>query len=330
MFRSKLTRLALLLSLLAAPALAATPVSPSLAFTLPDQTGIVEGIAYRASSGDYFFGDVHHRCVWRRDRAGALTRFSPPGDALYGVFNLVLDEAHGLLWAATSMLPETAGFTPADEGRAALVALDLATGRVVRTHPLPADQRNHVLGDLLLAPDGAVYLTDSLAPIVWRLAPGAAALEIFVESPLLRSPQGIAFVVGGKKILVGDYSRGLFTLDPATRELRPLALPADTPALRGLDGLLVRDREILAVYNGREPCRVLRLTLSPDASTVLTADAVTAPDPAFNDLTLLTPVGDQLQIVANSGWALADAKKSPAIPSHPVRIFSFPWPAAAP
>ena len=307
---------------LAAPASTPPSARATVAFELPAQTGILEGIAFRAATGDFFFGDVHHRCVWRRDPSGTLTRFSPAGDVLYGVFGLTVDERRHLLWAATSMVPETAGFTSADEGRAALVALDLTTGRVARICSLPADAKNHVLGDLLLAPDGTVYVTDSIAPLVWSLSPGANNLAPFVESASFRSLQGLALVAGGKKLLVSDYSHGLFTIDLATRQLRQLTAPSGAD-LRGLDGLLADGDSILAVYNAASPNHLLRLVLSSDATAVARVEPLAAGLSGFDDLTLITLVGGHPQVIANSGWALVDPKKSPAVSPHAVRVFSF-------
>jgi len=59
----------------------------------------------------------------------------------------------------------------------ALVALDRRTGRVLRRFELPRDGARHVLGDMTIGPDGAVYVTDSVAGGVYRLRPGGAALD---------------------------------------------------------------------------------------------------------------------------------------------------------
>lgn len=289
-------------------------------FDLPGMAGIIEGVAFRPSTGDWFFGDVHARCVWRRAPSGHFSRFGPPGDAFFGVFQLALDEPRGLLWAATSMLPESAGYTPADQGRAAVVALDLATGKLLRTCPLPADQRDHVLGDLTLAPDGTLYATDSTAPILWRLAPGDAAPQPFLESPDFISLQGLALLPGGKKLLVSDYANGLFVIDLAARQAQPLAPPPHATLL-GLDGLLlVKDRTLLAVQNGVSPQRIVRLTLSPDATRLIGFTVLAAALPDLDDLTLLAATPGGPAVVAQSGWAAFADPANPA-PPHTVRLF---------
>lgn len=307
---------ALLLAALAFVAsVAPSPLRAAPVFTLPNATGILEGLAWRAATGDFFLGDVHHRCIWRRDPSGTLTRFSSPDDSLFGVFALSVDEPRHLLWAATSMLPEAENFTPADRGRAALVALDLDTGRVTHTYPLPADGTDHVLGDLLLAPEGAIYLTDSLTPVIWHLAPGGTQLERWLESPTFRSLQGLTLLADARSLLVSDYSHGLFAIDLATRAFHPLAALPDV-SLRGIDGLLAVGSALLAVQNGTNPQRILRLTPSPNGTAITRVDPLLTSDSAFGDFTLLTLVRGRPHVIANSGWALADPAKSPVIAAH--------------
>ena len=71
--------------------------SAEIAASLPGRTGIMEGIAWRARTGDLFLGDVRHRGIWRRDREGRLARFSAEDESILGVFGLALDEPRGLL-----------------------------------------------------------------------------------------------------------------------------------------------------------------------------------------------------------------------------------------
>jgi sugar lactone lactonase YvrE len=292
----------------------------ALAFELPAMTGIVEGLAYRPATSEYFFGDVHHRCVWRRGPDGAVARFSAAGAVLLGVFGLAVDEANHRLWLATSALPEIADYTPALKGQGALCTLDLTSGKVLRTYPLPADGRDHCLGDLLVAPDGTVYVTDSVAPVIWRLTPGADTLEPFVESPGFMSLQGLGLVAGGSKLLVADYGNGLVLVDLASRQIRALAPPPDATLL-GLDGLVVSGSDIIAVQNGLEPQRVVRIRLNAAADAVVGVAVLAAALPGFDDLTLITLVNGRPRVIAQSGWAGFDSPRATP-PPHAVRIMT--------
>lgn len=169
-----------------------------IAFTLREVTGLIEGIAWREKTGDFFFGDVNGRAVWRRGPDGTLHRLTGESDELFGVFGLAVDEARGALWAATSAVPAMRGFSPEMDGTAALVEIDLDSGTVRRVVPVvrrPGDRGSHVLGDLVVAADGSVFVTDSGAPLIWRLD-SSGALEPLIESPEFMSLQGIVALPG--------------------------------------------------------------------------------------------------------------------------------------
>jgi hypothetical protein len=292
--------------------------SAQVLLDLPGVPGIIEGIAHRTVTKEFFFGDVHDRCVWRLRSDGSRTRFSSDVDSLLGVFKLVLDEAHGLLWVSTSALPEVAGFNPALKGRGELAALDLTTGRVVRRYPLPADGRDHCLGDFLLAPDGTVYLTDSVAPVIWRLVPGGSQLELFLESTAFISLQGIGLLPHRARLVVTDYAMGIALVDLGSREITWLQ-PALHATLLGLDSLAVQGDTILAVQNGIEPERVVRVLIPSDLSQPARLDVLAAAVPNFADLTHFVLFNGRLAVIAGSGWAgFQDAKNPP--PPHTVRV----------
>jgi sugar lactone lactonase YvrE len=271
-------------------------------FELPAMTGIIEGIAFRAATGDWFFGDARHRCVWVRHPDGNVQRFSPAGAGLPGVFGLAVDEPRGSLWAATTAVAEMDGYRPADRNHAALVEFALADGRVRRTAALPADGAGHLLGDLTRAPDGTVYATDSLAPVLWRLPPGAAQPQRWVESDEFESLQGLAIMPDGKRLLVADYGNGLFLVDLATGAIAHLAPPRDA-TLCGIDGLAVTpDGSVIAVQNGIEPRRVVRLRIDVAGRSVTRLDVLERGHPVMADPTLGTLVGDRFMFIGTAGW----------------------------
>ncbi|MBS0664570.1 MAG: hypothetical protein JSR48_14985 [Verrucomicrobia bacterium] len=269
---------------------------------LPAMDSIIEGVACRAAMNEWFFGDVRQRCVWRRDANGRVTRFSPPDGDLQGVFNVTVDEPRRLLWLSTSALPEIKGFAPALKGRGGICALDLDSGQIRRRVELDADGRDHCLGDLLLAPDGTLYATDSVAPVIWRLAPGGTRLEPWLESPEFASLQGLALVDRGRLLLVSDYANGLWRIDLATR--RPVLIPpvANFTQL-GLDGLLADGDRVVAVQNGISPQRVVRLTFDRDYRRVTSSEVLAAAQPRLDDLSLATFAGSRIHVIARSGWA---------------------------
>ncbi len=297
--------------------------APEVFAELPGRTGILEGLAYRPRTGDLFLSDVHHRCIWRRDADGRVTRFSAEDDELLGVFGLALDEARDALWAATAALPEMAGYTPALKGAAALAEFSLSKGELRRVVHVPADGRDHALGDVVVAPDGTVYATDSKAPVVWQLAPGAEEMEKLSDNPAFGSLQGM--VLRNRELIVADYGNGLFALELPEGRIRAFAPPAGTTLL-GIDGLALAPEGLVATQNGVTPTRILHLALAPDASAVTRVDVLAAGGAALADVTTIALVGDRPTFIAGAGWDGFDVAKAKQPAAHAVRLLQVALP----
>ncbi len=275
------------------------------AWAVADVTGIIESVAIHPETLESFFGDVRNRCIWYRDVSGphgVLKKFSADGDGLDGVFALKIDAARGTLWASCSALPAMAGYAESDKGRAFLAEYDLATRKLRGKHALPADDRRHVLGDFVLAADGTVYATDSASPVIWRLAPGGTRLERWLEHDDFVSLQGIAVSADGRTLHVADHANGLWHIDTATRTPGLLRAPAGS-TLFGVDGLYPVPGGLVAVQNGVNPQRILRLDLDA-AGAVTRVKVLLAGHAAMDDAALGQVVNGRLQFVANSDWAL--------------------------
>ncbi|MGH7944509.1 MAG: hypothetical protein ACREH8_09495 [Opitutaceae bacterium] len=290
---------------------------------LPGRTGVIEGIAFRERTGDLFLGDVHHRCIWRRDRDGRVARYTVEDDELLGVFALALDEPRNTLWAAMSAVPEMLGYEAGMKGQAALAEFDLSTSELRRVIPVPADGRDHGLSDLTVAPDGTVYATDTKSPVIWLLAPDAEELQKAADSPVFGSLQGI--VLEKRLLLVADHMNGLFTVEVATGNITALSPPRNV-TLVGLDGIVVVPGGIVAVQNGVEPQRIVRVTLSSGLDAITGVEVIAAALPNLTDLSLITMANDRPTVVAGAGWAgLERAGTRPPAP-HAVRIFQLTLP----
>lgn len=288
---------------------------------LTGRTGIIEGIAHRDRTGDLFLGDAHHRCIWKRDLRGQVTRFTEEDEDLLGVFGLAIDERRNTLWAAMTALPEMAGFDKKQKGEAALAEFNLFSGELRRVVPVPIDGRDHHLGDLVVGGDGTVFLADSAAPVIWSYTPGQEEMEKFLESRDFASLQGIVFL--DRTLIVADYANGLFAIDPTDRRIRAFAPPAKTTLL-GIDGIVAIPGGLVATQNGIEPQRVIRLAFSPNAAAIREVRVLAAGLSQLTDLTLLTLVNDRPTVVANAGWDGFDPAKTPHPPAHTVRLFQVP------
>lgn len=308
--------------------LSATPArsgsSDEAAFAITGVTGIIESCLVDPVTLEWYFGDVRSRCVWRRevsDGTATLKKYTSDEDALDGVFKLALSPDRKTLWATTATVGAMTGPDAEDGKRTTLIAIDFATGRIRARYPVPADGRKHLLGDFVLADDGSIYATDSVSPIIWRLPAGGTALEPWLESDEFLSLQGIAVSGHGRDLYVTDYANGIWRIATATRTPALLTAPANATFF-GLDGLYAIPGGLLAVQNGVNPQRVLRIEPRQDGPSP--TRVVAALRPSMTDLALGQVFNGRFHFVGNSGWALFDPP--PATPPAPraVTILSCP------
>lgn len=289
---------------------AAEPASQSTrSFSLAEKDLLTEGLAYDPATKSFYVGSVRQRKILRVAPDGTATPFASEKDGLFGVFGMAADAKRRRLWAATSSLPEMRGFDAAAGSKAALVVFDLGTGRVLERFDAPAGAP-HVFGDVVFGPDGEAYTTDSISPVVYLAKPGKG-LEPLAEGAPFRNLQGLAYDGAGKRLYLADYARGLFTLDLKTRAVSQVAVPADF-AVRGIDGLYLHGRDLVAVQNGSTPQRIARLTLSADGTRVESWSALETANPEWDEPTLGVIVGDDFHYVARSQWPFySDPSKPP-------------------
>ncbi len=283
------------------------PVGGSaVAFRLPVKDLLTEGIAYDPQSRAFFVGSVHRRKILRRAADGTISDFVGEGqDGLQSVLALRVDPRRRVLYAGSAALPQMAGFEKSMEGSSAVLAFDLATGRLSRRYALPADGRPHAANDFAIAENGDVYVTDSLGSGIYRIRAGAAAIEELVAPGVFRSPQGLGFGPRGR-LYVADWGYGLFWVDGEGRR-HEMAGPADVPLL-GIDGLVIRGREIVVTQNGIDPHRVARLELDASGDRVARGRILDMNDPEFAEPTLGVLVGDDFYFIGKSQWSLFDEK----------------------
>ena len=273
----------------------------TVAFKLAAPRLLPEGLAYDAASDSFFVSSVRQRLILRVDRSRQLHPFADRSAGLWAALGMAVDAQRHRLWVATAAMAEMADALPADEGKSALVALDLATGRALARYELPAGVP-HVLGDVIVAPNGDVFTTDSTSPALYRLPANGGALEVMAAGEPFVSLQGLALSADGKRLFVADYAKGIFAVDIESRRVRLLDAPR-TAGILGIDGLYRAGDALIGVQNGSAPPRLLRLRVEGDQITsveVLDSGHPSAPDP-----TLGVVVGDRFFYIGNSQWESA-------------------------
>lgn len=261
-----------------------------------------EGIAWDPRKKVWLVGSIHCRSILAIDARGEEHAvFTAPREPRWGIFALGVDPKRRLLWASTAATAEMEGGAGPDSGRAALQCFDLDRGTLVRTLPLAADSTKHVLGDLALAPDGTVYVTDSVSGGVYRARPGAEALETLLPSGSFVSPQTPVPLIDGRHLLVPDYARGIASLDLESRTIAWLEQPSDLASI-GIDGLYPWQGRLIAIQNGVEPHRLIELSLDPGAGRIVSWRVLEQKSPNLGEPNHGVIVGDSFTLIGNSGW----------------------------
>ncbi|HET7041220.1 MAG TPA: hypothetical protein VFI13_04350, partial [Gemmatimonadales bacterium] len=288
---------------------AGAPLARSTVFrTLDDTLFHPEGVAYDPATRRWFVSSIRERRVVAIDRAGAATPFVASGqDGLDAAFGMVVDRRRGVLWVASTAVPEEEGYDSASAGRAGLFAFDLTTGRLAARVALPPADSGDVIGrqvgDVALAPDGDLYASDPVGRAIYRVPAGEIppVVEIVTAALLLRSPQGMAVAPDGRTMIVADYSHGLLRVDLRTRGVTYLPPPPGATLL-GIDGLaLATPGRLVAVQNGVMPARVVTIDLDRGWRRVVALSVADRPE-WEGEPTLGTVTGGRFYYVAGSVW----------------------------
>ena len=271
--------------------------------TLADTMLHAEGVAYDGRTGRWFVSSVRQRRVVQVHHDGRVSDFiTPAADHIAGVFGMAVDSARRTLWVATTALPRMEGFVAADSGRVGVFGYDLDSGRLRRAAWAQRDSSTaHTFGDVAVAPNGDVYVSDSQAPWLLRLRIGSDSLERFITHPLFRSLQGMAIAGDGATMFVADYSHGLLRVDLAARSVAAMRVPAKVTAL-GVDGLYLHRGALIGVQNGIAPARLVRFCLDADGRAVRRTEVIDRNPALADEPTLGTIVGDSAFYVATSQW----------------------------
>lgn len=284
-------------------ATAARPAS-SVYRTLPDSTVFAEGVDADPATSSLFVASVRQRTIFEVRSNGAVRDLGLPRHPRVGaILGVRYDAQRRVLWATTAGIPQMKDFAPRDTAIAALLRIRIADGAIERRWDLPPEPAGHTAGDLAIGPAGDVWVTDSRAPVLYRLRSGADTLERLTH-PLFRSLQGVAPAPDGT-LFVADYSHGLMHVVPATGAVTRLADAPGTTSL-GLDGIAWYQGDIIGVQNGIFPPRIVRIALDATRSRIVSVKVIDRALPLADEPTIGTIVGESFVYVANSQWEKYD------------------------
>ena len=278
----------------------------TVAFRLEQKDFVPEAVTWDAGTKSFLVSSVRHRKVVRVARDGTARELVPEGShGLWSALGIAVDSPRRILYVCSSAHPQTLGVKKEDVGKAALFAFHADSGKLLGRWPLGNGGKEHACDSVAVSSQGVVYVSDGVTGEVSRLRRGAQSLgkslETFLPPGTLYSAQSLAFAPGEKTLFIADYAQGVFRVDLATRRAVLLPKPDDVD-LNGLDGMAYYGGTLLAVQNGLDPTRVLRLRLSPAQDRIEKVETLARGLAIHDDPTLATVVDGVLYYVANSHW----------------------------
>ena len=268
-----------------------TPDSP-VAFRLSDPKLIPEGIAYAPDGEHFLIGSIAQRKIIITEGKGDARDFSKPSDKLDAVLGLAVDAEGGHLYAVS-----TNGFLDEakTERRNAVARYHLKTGELLDRFNAPDAMQ---LNDVAIAPDGTLYVTDSMSATLFRKRPEEKTLTRFGAAGALRGGNGIA--LGKDGTLYVASSTGILRVDTATGAPTRLPQP-DTVMTGGIDGLYWHDGDLFGIQNVTNPGRIIRIALTDKGSRIAGVTVLQSHHhPDFDEPTTGTIAHGALHVLGNT------------------------------
>jgi len=199
-------------------AAAFTLASPSFAetteITLPGDRAYPESIA-AAPDGTLYVSSPAVGGVWRiKPQSGTVEEWiEPSAFGSRSTLGVLVDSKANLLWVCSNDFSSSGVPGPSSVPGSFLKAFDLVSGEGKVSAGLPG--KATLCNDMVVGPDGSVFVTNSLAPQILKLKPRSSQLEVWLESPIFEQPpqgaglDGIAFG-GDGNVYVNNFTKGAF------------------------------------------------------------------------------------------------------------------------
>jgi sugar lactone lactonase YvrE len=222
-----------------------------------------ESITWSAHQHVFLVGSVKHGNVGKITPDGRYSVFIHD-DRLVSTLGLLVDDKRNTLWVTNADPGPSERSSDATRGKLAGIATyDATTGKPRAYYDLSAlEPGAHLANDLALDADGNAYVTDSFAPLIYRIDTQGHA-SIFARDDRFNAGKGFnlnGIVMHPDGYLLVDLTNSgqIFKIDiHDPRKVSEVKLPE---ALVGADGLNLRDPQHLIVAQNAGVDRTVELT----------------------------------------------------------------------
>lgn len=264
---------------------------------------IPEGIAIDNKTGTIYISSINKHKIVAFKNGKTKDFIKADQDGFMEGLGLKVDEKRGWLWALSVLRKDKWFYSKVH-------AFDLRSGKTMQQYSIQ-DTLPHLFNDLAIANDGNLFITDTYFSALYKLNPVAKKLELFIQSPLLRYPNGLAF--GNEHLYVATYRNKIVRLDTATKQIKKLSGITDTTIALGLDGLVFQSNTLLGVFNTGDPSSkncIIQYSLSTRGDSIESEKIVEQGNVSFADPTTAALYKNRLYVIANSHLDVFNANKT--------------------
>ncbi|HYF30501.1 MAG TPA: SMP-30/gluconolactonase/LRE family protein [Chitinophagaceae bacterium] len=287
-----------------------TSTKKGLAYTIPENDAIPEGIAYDPVKKEFYVSSTYKRKIIKIKEDGSYEDFiQEKQDGIYGVVGMRVDAKRRVLWAASGTAG--AGMPIKDEdstitGNSGVFKYDLNTGKLIKKYLLDGDvNRGYFLNDLVVDSNGVVYISDTPNGTIYTIRPEKDVLEIFYTFPGEAYPNGLDLTPDERYLYLTWYARpsDMFgRLEIQTRKLDTVTMANNWQA--GSDGLYFYNNSLVAIIPADSSDEVVQYMLDSTFLHVHDRNMLAKSDSLFSQPTTGVIVGNKLYYVASSNLQL--------------------------
>lgn len=259
-----------------------------------------EGLLYLSKHKLWLASSIRNKKIIAFDAKGKCADWFT--DCSYSVFSIKTDHNQKYLWVACSAIPEMKNFTKEMDGKSEILKIEIATQKIVKRFTV---EGNHVFGDLVVAKNNDVYISDSAEPFIYKINNDRLLLWKDLKNEAFNL-QGIVFDKKESKLFVADYLKGVLVIDIKKVKEFWLDFPKETTK-KGIDGLIFYKNSLIAIQNGVVPIRIVRYKLNESATKIIDFVVLDNNRKDFNEPALATLVHDKLYFFGNSPWEFYNA-----------------------
>ncbi|NPD47286.1 SMP-30/gluconolactonase/LRE family protein [Lentimicrobium sp. S6] len=258
-----------------------------IAFTISDKELVPEGITYDPIEKMFYLGSETKHKIVKVDQKGNSVDFTTDGqDGLSMVLGIHIDPVRRILWACSYKETGTGVFK-----------YDLPSGTLIKKYILPPNGIRREFNDLVIHPNGDVYITAPGNKAIYMISQGSDSLELFLRSELFISPNGITLSKDGSTIYFSDVKIGIYSLDIKTKSFKLLTIEPSFSTI-GIDGLYFVNNKLYAVQIVLN--QICMFSLNKDASHIESCEILERNGPYLDKPTTGVIVDNYFYFIADT------------------------------